>query len=54
MEVRNNIKGALFELLAREDLNSIKFAATCLAAIGSYEIPKQQWDDLIDTLCKNA
>lgn len=51
---RDNIKQALFNLLAIEDLNSIKHAAVCLAAIGAYEIPLHQWDDLIGNLCKNT
>jgi hypothetical protein len=35
-----NIKGAFMNMLGREDLNEIKCAATCIAAIGEYEIPK--------------
>lgn len=54
IQTREQIKVALFELLAREDLNSIKFASTCLAAIGALEIPLHQWDNLIETLCNNA
>jgi hypothetical protein len=54
MDTKNNIKVALFDLLAREDLNSIKYSAVCIAAIGAYEIPRNLWPDLIEMLCKNC
>ncbi len=41
-------------MLAKEDLISMRYAAICLSSIGAYEVPRGQWDNLLEVLCNNT
>jgi len=53
-QVRMQIKTALIQLLAIEDMNSIKYAGVCISAIGAIEVPLGEWPNLIEMLCSQA
>jgi len=53
-QTRQNIKEALLQLLIKENLETIKYAAVCIAAIGAQEIPRGEWPEIIGNLCSQA
>ena len=53
-EQRDNLKDGLLEALGSNKDNIVRAAASCIAAVCVLEFPKNQWLDLLNTLCNNA
>lgn len=47
------LKDSLLEALADENIDIIRAAGSCIAAVCIIEFPENKWPNLVELLCKN-